>query len=124
MELELSLRPVAGLAGLTAVSFTLNYDPARVLPRGEPAPGPFLAEADAPARVDYQDDPVAGKLRITVARTGLGGRLPVEIQVLVTMSWEIRVPGPMEIRLDRVQALNADYAPVELSGAGFRVLRR
>ncbi|MCZ6747352.1 MAG: thrombospondin type 3 repeat-containing protein [Acidobacteria bacterium] len=124
MELDLSLRPVAGLADLGAVSFNLNYDPARVRPRGTPVPGSFLAEAGAPARVDYQDDPVAGQLRITVARTGLGGQPPTEIQVLVTTMWEVLVPGPIEIRLDRVQALNADYAPLEVSGAGFRVLRR
>ncbi|MCZ6833435.1 MAG: hypothetical protein O7F11_06795, partial [Acidobacteria bacterium] len=95
-----------------------------VRPRGTPVPGSFLAEAGAPARVDYQDDPVAGQLRITVARTGLGGQPPTEIQVLVTTMWEVLVPGPIEIRLDRVQALNADYAPLEVSGAGFRVLRR
>lgn len=124
IELDLSLSPVAGLDDLAAVSFNLNYDPARVRPRGTPVPGSFLAETGAPARVEHQDDPVAGTLRITVARTGLGGHPAGEIQVLLTIRWDVLAPGPVKIRLDHVQALNADYAQVELSGAAFRVLRR
>ncbi len=124
IEIQLSLNPVEGLADLAAVSFTLAYDPLRVRPRGTPVPGALLAEAGAPARVDYQNDPVAGTLRITVARTGLGGHPPGGLQILETTGWELLMPGPMGIRLDQVQALNADYAPVELSGAEFQVSRR
>jgi len=123
VEIELRLPSAGGMAQLRAVSLAIAYPPQALSPLGSPLAGPLLAEDQAPARIDFAPAAGAGRMQVTVARTGLGaaGAGTDGESILVTLRWRQLLPGTVEIRLENVQALDADFAPLPLPGAVFRL---
>jgi hypothetical protein len=111
------------MAQLRAVSLAIAYPPQALSPLGSPIAGPLLAEDQAPARIDFAPSAGAGRMQVTVARTGLGAAGPETDgeSILVTLRWRQLLPGPVELRLENVQALDADFAPLPLPGVVFRL---
>ena len=123
VEIELRLPSAGGTAQLRAVSLAIAYPPQALSPLGSPLAGPLLAEDQAPARIDFAPSAGEGRLQVTVARTGLGaaGAGTDGESILVTLRWRQLLPGPVELRLENVQALDADFAPLPLPGVVFRL---
>jgi hypothetical protein len=125
LRLDLILDPPATAGDLYAVAFELVFDPARLSLLGTPQAGDLLAEDGAPLRVDVQGETGPGRVRITVARTGVAGVLAAGhgAGALVASRWLVTGDGPLEVRLQAVQALDSSYAPLALPapGAAFRV---
>jgi hypothetical protein len=123
VDLELRLPAGGALSRLHAISFSISYPAQALAPLSPPVPGPLLSEGQAPARVDFSPSDEPGRLQVTVARTGFGtGTAEATGELtLVTLRWRQLLSGPVELRLDGVQALDGDFAPLPLRGGVFHV---
>jgi hypothetical protein len=123
VEIDIRLPTTGRLAHLHAVSFSIAYPAQALSPMGSPIPGPLLAEEEAPARVDFSPAAAEGRLQVTIARTGLGGdsQAADADATLVTLRWQQLLAGAVELRLEDIQVLDADFSPVPLPGGVIRI---